>query len=293
MALTAATNTLSLRMQQSLTANTAVQNQKTASLSSGQAVNTAKDDPSNLQISERYTSQIDCTVRGNKNSDEGMAVAVLAEQSLGEITELLQRIRVLSIEAANGTYASVDRQAIQQEALQLSNEITRIACKTTYGGAQLLRGAGHGIINDQGNLELQVGANANNTMQVKLDASFALSDLNDTVGGLGIGYDAQQKCFDLTTQDKAQAVLAGIDDFITYVDGRRAEAGSVAQRLESTIRNQSNVHENESGARSRMRDADFAKETAELTAARISTDISAQMLLQANTQPNFVLSLLR
>lgn len=293
MALTAATNTLSLRMQQSLTANTAVQNQKTASLSSGQTVNTAKDEPSNLQISERYTSQIDCTVRGNQNSDEGMAVAVPAEQSPGEITELLQRMRVLSIEAANGTYSSADRQALQEEAVQISSEITRIACKTTCGGAQLLRGAGHGIINDEGCLELQVGANANNTMQVKLDASFAMSDLNDTVGGPGTGCNAQNKCFDISAASRAQAVLGGIDAFITYVDGRRAEAGSVAKRLESTIRNQSNIHENKSDARSRMRDDDFAKETAELTAARGSTDISAQMLLQADALPNFVLSLLR
>ena len=146
MALTATTNTISLQMQQNLSKSSAALSGTTAKLSSGLAINSAKDDPSNMQISERFTSQINCLERGNRNSDEGQAVLQLTEQSLGESVELLQRIRNLAIQSANGTYSSADRQAIQQEVTQYSNEITRIACKTTYGGAQILRGAGHGII---------------------------------------------------------------------------------------------------------------------------------------------------
>ncbi len=293
MALTATTNSISLQMQQNVSRSTAGVNKNTANLSSGLAINSAKDDPSNLQISERYTSQINCLERGNRNTDEGQAVVQLAEQSLGEGVELLQRIRNLAIQSANGVYSSADRQAIQQEAMQISAEITRIACKTTYGGAQILRGAGHGIINAEGMLSLQVGADAFNTIDVQLDTSFCLSSLQDKIGGLGIGFDETKQCFDLTSQSKAQAVLSGIDAYITYVDGRRGAAGAASNRLASTIRNQSNIHENDSAARSRMRDADFAKETAELASAQISQNVSAQMLLQANSQPDFVLALLR
>ena len=123
--------------------------------------------------------------------------------------------------------------------------------------------------------------------------SFCLSSLQDRIGGLGAGFNEGAQSFDLSTQDKAQAVLAGIDAYITYVDGRRGEAGAQMKRLESTIRNQSSMHENESSARMRMRDADYAKETSELASAQVRQNVSAQMLMQANTQTDFVLALLR
>ncbi len=293
MALTATTNTISLQMQQNLSKSSAALSGTTAKLSSGLAINSAKDDPSNMQISERFTSQINCLERGNRNSDEGQAVLQLTEQSLGESVELLQRIRNLAIQSANGTYSSADRQAIQQEVTQYSNEITRIACKTTYGGAQILRGAGHGIIDAAGKLSLQVGADAYNTIDVELDVSFCLSSLQAELGGLGSGYNADARTFDVLSQSKAQDVIAGIDAYISYVDGRRAAAGSACNRLSSTIRNQSNIHENESGTRARMRDADYARETASFASTQITQNVSAQMLLQANSQPDFVLALLR
>ncbi len=293
MALTALTNTIAGNMQRSLAISTADVSRNTASLSSGRAVNSAKDDPSNLQISERYSSQINCMERGNDNADEGIAVLQLAEGALDETVQLLQRIRNLAIQSANGINSSADRQTIQAEAEQISREITRIACKTTYGGAQLLRGAGIGLISDEGQLSLQVGANAFNTIDLTLDTSFCLSSLQDRIGGLGAGFNEGAQSFDLSTQDKAQAVLAGIDAYITYVDGRRGEAGAQMKRLESTIRNQSSMHENESSARMRMRDADYAKETSELASAQVRQNVSAQMLMQANTQTDFVLALLR
>ena len=224
---------------------------------------------------------------------------------------MLQRVRTLSIQAANGTYSSDDRVAIQQEIEQLSAEITRISCKTTYAGKTVLNGfrtaqGGAGgnsestIIGSNGSVTFQVGANANDTIAVGgMSKGFMLSMIASQAGittqdattgfkaiaGVGVS-------FSVSNQSQAQLTLGNVDKLIQVIDSKRAELGAVQNRMESTIRNQANIQENESDARSRIRDTDFAEETASLTANQILQQASQTILSQANQRPQIALSLL-
>lgn len=294
MALSLQTNLASITSQMDLTKATHKGESATKKLSSGLRINTAADDPANLQISHKFTSQINCLNRGNRNSSEGDAVATLAEGALAESCTILQRIRQLSIQSANGIYSSADRVTMQNEVSELCHELTRIACKTTYGGAQVLNGKSNGIINDEGKLSLQVGANANTTIDVDLSVSFTMKSMQDHLGGVvdGNGYDEANETFDISTMDKAQNVLGSIDTYIAYFDSKRAELGALSNRLESTIRNQEQGIENHSDTRSRIQDADYAQESANLVSANIMQNATASMMTQANAFPNVVANLL-
>ena len=207
----------------------------------------------------------------------------------------MQRIRQLAIQSANGTYNEQDRQTIQFEVNQLCNEITRVACKTTYGGAQILNGKSeHSLINDDGKLSLQVGANANTTIDLDLSVSFTMSSMQAHIGGVsdGNGYNDANKTFDVSTTENAQKVLESIDDYIAFIDSKRSDVGAVSNRLNSTISNQENMHENESDARARITDADYAVESSRLISANILENATSQMMMQANAYPKVVANLL-
>ena len=164
MALFVNTNVSSINGQRNLTNATNNLNTTYQRLSSGMRINSAKDDAAGLQISDRLTSQINGLGQGNRNCNDGIAFAQTIEGAMDEMTNMLQRVRTLSIQAANGTYSADDRVSIQQEIEQLSAEITRIACKTTYAGKTVLNGwaaGGNTIIGSDGNVTFQVGANAN------------------------------------------------------------------------------------------------------------------------------------
>lgn len=265
-------------------------------LSSGFRINSAKDDAAGLQISNRLTSQINGLNQGNRNANDGIALAQTAEGALDEVHTMLQRIRTLSVQSANGTNTTADRQAIQAEVDQLSSEITRIACKTTFGGHKILAGAGNdkNLVGSTGKVSFQVGANANDTISVSLSVAF-------TVSGMGSADSVDNGClvdkngsqtFDLSTASKAQKTLECIDSFIAHVDKTRGQLGAVQNRLESTISNQSNIAENESDARSRIRDTDYAEEAANLSQQTIIQQAATSMLTQANSRPQIALSLL-
>ena len=269
-------------------------------LSSGFRINSAKDDAAGLQISNRLTSQINGLNQGNRNANDGIALAQTAEGALDEVHTMLQRIRTLSVQSANGTNTTADRKAIQAEVEQLSSEITRIACKTTFGGHKILAGAkgtsacAGNLIGSKGKVSFQVGANANDTISVSLSVAF-------TVSGMGSADSVDNGClvdkngsqtFDLSTASKAQKTLECIDSFIAHVDKTRGQLGAVQNRLESTISNQSNIAENESDARSRIRDTDYAEEAANLSQQTIIQQAATSMLTQANSRPQIVLSLL-
>ena len=265
-------------------------------LSSGFRINSAKDDAAGLQISNRLTSQINGLNQGNRNANDGIALAQTAEGALDEVHTMLQRIRTLSVQSANGTNTTADRQAIQAEVEQLSSEITRIACKTTFGGHKILAGAGNdkNLVGTSGKVSFQVGANANDTISISLSIAF-------TVSGMGSADSVDEAClvdkngsqtFDLSTASKAQKTLECIDSFIAHVDKTRGQLGAVQNRLESTISNQSNIAENESDARSRIRDTDYAEEAANLSQQTIIQQAATSMLTQANSRPQIALSLL-
>lgn len=294
MAVTVQTNVAALTSQRNFRSCSMLNEEATKRLSSGKSINSAKDDPANLQISHKFTSQINCLDRGNRNSSEGDAVATLAENALAEDFTILQRIRQLAVQSANGTYSQADRDTMQKEVEELCSELTRVACKTTYGGAQLLNGTSNGLINSSGELKIQVGANAQTTISVDLSVSFTMSKMQEHIGGVSAtsGYNVSLQSFDISSIDNAQAVLGAIDDYIAFIDSKRAELGALSNRLTSTITNQESMHENESDARARISDADYAIETSKLVQSNIMEDATSQMMLQANAFPNIVANLL-
>ena len=264
-------------------------------LSSGYRINSAKDDAAGLQISDRLTSQINGLKQGNRNANDGIALAQTAEGALDEVHTMLQRIRTLSVQAANGTNTTADRNSIQGEVSQLCSEINRIACKTTFGKQEILSGAGKGLVDADGKISFQVGANANDTTSVSLSSGFTIEQMMTAAGSKITTVDdadKRGKTFDVSTASKAQDVLADIDSFIGFVDKKRGEFGAVQNRLESTISNQSNIAENESDARSRIRDTDYAEEAANLSQQNIIQQAATSMLTQANSRPQIALSLL-
>ena len=267
-------------------------------LSSGYRINSAKDDAAGLQISDRLTSQINGLKQGNRNANDGIALAQTAEGALDEVHSMLQRIRTLSVQSANGTNTTADRSSIQGEVSQLCSEINRIACKTTFGKQEILSGKDKGLVGKDGKISFQVGANANDTTSVSLSSGFSIAQMKTAHGGTDKGTlvdDAdgrKSNSFDVATASKAQSVLADIDSYIAYVDKKRGEFGAVQNRLESTISNQSNIAENESDARSRIRDTDYAEEAANLSQQNIIQQAATSMLTQANSRPQIALSLL-
>ena len=272
-------------------------------LSSGYRINSAKDDAAGLQISNRLTSQINGLKQGNRNANDGIALAQTAEGALDEVHSMLQRIRTLSVQSANGTNTTADRVSIQGEVSQLCAEINRIACKTTFGGSEILSGKdskGQTLLDNTGKVAFQVGANANDKISIDLTSGFSVAQMagkdaaNDETAIQEGDADGTThgKSFSVSTAEKAQATLGAIDKFIGYVDKKRGEFGAIQNRLESTISNQSNIAENESDARSRIRDTDYAEEAANLSQQNIIQQAATSMLTQANSRPQIALSLL-
>src|SRR5574344_692577 len=182
------TNVTSLNSQSKLSNATHSLDTTYKRLSSGLRINSAKDDAAGLQISNRLSSQINGLNQGNRNANDGIALAQTAEGAMDEIHSMLQRIRTLSVQSANGTNTTADRNSIQAEVDQLSNEITRIACKTTFGGKQILAGAKKGdssLLDSEGKCAFQVGANADDTISVGLSSSFTLSGIAKGPAGIG------------------------------------------------------------------------------------------------------------
>ena len=307
MALYVQTNVSSINAQRKLTNATNSLNVSYQRLASGLRINSSKDDAAGLQISDRLTSQINGLNQGNRNTNDGIALAQTIEGALDETTNMLQRIRVLAVQSANGTNTKEDREAIQQEVKSLSEEISRIAKQTTFAGKLILDGAGtpdktlidkDGV--NKGKLVFQVGANKGDTVNLAWSRAFDINGILSQAaidpgqggkqGITGAGKDSY--IFTVKTVSQANAVLGHIDSVIQAVDSRRAELGALQNRMESAIRNQANVAENESDARSRIRDTDFASETAALTQNNIIQQASQSILAQANQRPTIALSLL-
>ncbi len=242
-------------------------------LSSGFRINSAADDAAGLQISNRLTSQIQGLDQAIRNANDGISLAQTAEGAMDEITNGLQRIRTLAVQSQNGINNSADRVALQKEVSALKTEISRIATTTQFGGVALLNGSYSS--------KFLVGANANQNISVNLSRTGGFG-----ASGLSIG------TLSIATVANASAALASIDSAIKAIDSKRADLGALQNRFQSTIRNLSNIVENVSSARSRIRDTDFAKETAELTRSQILQQASTTILSQANQRPQSALSLL-
>lgn len=307
MALYVNTNVTSLRGQTSLTNATNKLDTTYQRLSTGLRINSAKDDAAGLQISDRLTAQINGLDQGNRNANDAIALAQVMDGALDESTSMLQRIRTLAIQAANGTNTTIDRASIQNEVKNLSAEITRIACKTTYAGKQVLAGASKGMILSTGKVRFQVGAYAYDTLNVSLSTGMTLSGIYAlaTAGAKpeDKGFSAKGDSglitakggfyFDVSSFDSAQDVIKACDAVLNVVDTKRAELGAIQNRMESTIRNQSNTSANVSDARSRIRDTDYAAEASNMTAQSIIQQAASSILTQANQKPQIAMSLLQ
>ena len=334
MALYVNTNVSSINAQRKLANSTLALNTSYQRLSSGLRINSSKDDAAGLQISDRLTAQINGLNQGNRNANDGIALAQTIEGALDETTNMLQRIRTLAVQAANGTNTAKDRQALQEEVKALSHEISRIAKKTTFAGAQVLDGGGAntlmrevaqaggggggGQAAKKYEYFFQVGANAKDEITLECGAfdmkgimsmiNAGIQNQNDKLSfkdtdanaggaqGFGLVATANNKLslayWAVSLPSTAQKTLQYIDKFIEMVDSKRAALGAIQNRMESTIRNQSSISENESDARSRIRDTDFASETAALTQNQIIQQASQTILSQANQRPTVALNLL-
>ena len=280
-----------------------VQNQLTTTyqrLSSGMRINSAKDDAAGLQISSRLTTQINGLNQGNRNASDGIALAQTIEGAMDETTSMLQKIRTLAVQSANGTNTAEDRAALKKEADSLGREITRIAQQTTFGGKTVLDGANDTSIYgkpaggnaDSGKMTLQVGANKGDTIDFEVQTTIMSKLFVAAQGGGNAAVWDKTNGFVMGTADEASKLIAEIDSVIAKVDGQRAGLGAIQNRLESSIRNQANVSANQADARSRIRDADFAEESANLSQQSIIQQAATSMLMQANTRPQLGLSLL-
>ena len=325
MALFVNTNACSMNAQRMLSNSTTALDTSYKRLASGLRINSAKDDAAGMQISNRLTSQINGLEQGNRNAQDAISYAQTAEGAMDEMTTMYQRIRTLALQSANGTNSADDRKALQNEVTQLCAEIDRITKDTTFAGERILTGekstttalAAATAVNNysraSAEVKFQVGADAGQTISVKLGngddkLGFSVADVAKSIGAteaVAITASATSYLkaddsgvstglvFDISTAESSQNVLKNIDSFIQCVDNKRAELGAVQNRLESTIRNQSNVAENVSDARSRIRDTDFATETANMTQTSIIQQASQSILSQANQRPQLALSLLR
>jgi flagellin len=241
-------------------------------LSSGLRVNGAKDDAAGLAIATRMTGQIRGMNMAIRNTNDAVSLVQIAEGALDETTNALQRMRELAVQSANGTMNTSDRASLNLEVLQLRSEIQRISTTTKFNGLSLLNGA------QAGGIDFQVGANAGESLTVSVASAggVALSVATTTV----------------STANKASTALNQIDVALDSVSDIRASLGAYQNRFESLMANLSNIVENTSAARSRIMDADIAKETANLTKGAIMQQASTAILAQANQQPQIALQLL-
>ena len=297
------TNVSSLNAQRNMMNSTKSLDTSYTRLASGLRINSAKDDAAGLQISNRLTSQINGLDQGNRNANDGISLAQTAEGAMDEVTGMLQRMRTLAQQSANGSNSAKDREALQKEVDQLGAEINRISTSTTIAGTKLLDGSFGGTF--------QVGADANQTIGFSLSQAdgFSISGIaaaagtditvlnaasaQTTVALSNIFAGGSAGGISISTQSKAQQVLAAADAMLAVVDSKRAELGAVQNRMDSTIRNQANISENVSAARSRIRDADFAIETANMTKQNILQQAASSILSQANQRPQSALQLLQ
>ncbi len=323
MALYVNTNVSSLNAQRQLSNSGNSLDTSFQRLSSGLRINSARDDAAGLQISDRLESQIQGLNQGNRNANDGISLAQTAEGAMEEVTSMFQRVRTLAQQASNGSNTDEDRLALQEEIRSLMDEVNRVATDTTFGGQNLLDGSysasfqvGADAVQTIGFSMQSVGTTASGPNSLSANGGFTLSGIagiasNVTgnalttlaagvsdISGAAIGatddFDTKFRAANISvsSQANAQFILAGMDTLIAVVDKKRAELGAVQNRFQSTIRNQSNISENLSAAKSRIKDADFAAETAALTRNQILQQASQTILSQANQRPQAALSLL-
>lgn len=273
------TNVMALNSHRALTSVGNRQARSAERLSTGQRINRASDDAAGLAISEKMRSQIRGLDQATRNSQDGISLIQTAEGALEEVHAILQRVRELTAQAANGTNTDTDRGKIGVEITGLLNEINTIADNTQFNEQNLLNTDGDGL-----ELSIQTGANSGQRLDFTIQA-MNLEGLE--LGGFGGNFtDA------VDDGDALSSLLDDVDTAISTVSTQRAELGAVQNRLEHTVNNLQVASENLSAANSRIRDTDMAKEMMSLTQANVLQQAATSMLAQANQAPQSVLQLL-
>jgi len=284
MAMVINTNIASINSQRALFKSNLALQTSMQRLSSGLRVNSAKDDAAGLAISDRMTSQIRGMTVAIRNSNDGISMAQTAEAAMGSMTDMLQRMRDLSIQASNfGAISSADRQKMQDEFKQLGLELKRTIDNTSFNGKTILAGSLSGA-----NFQVGFSTATNNQISITVSNMKSIAGLKKLFADsntLSIGSGA--------TFANVQSATQAIDIAIKNIDSSRSKLGAVQNRFSQTIGNLQSSIENNSAARSRIMDADFAAETANLSRNRILQQAGTAMLAQANQSSQSVLSLLR
>ena len=275
------TNIMSLNAQRNLSATQSALATSVQRLSTGLRVNSAKDDAAGLAIAERMNTQVRGMNVAIRNANDAISLSQTAEGSLSKINDMGQRMRELAVQSANATNSDSDRQNLDAEYQALAEEIKRNLAGAAFNGTKLFATAAA--------LTFQVGANAATTDQITITTENLVGDnkLTAVIGTNGNKPDG------IATAATASAALGKLDDMLSMVNSKRAEFGATQNRFEAVIQTLQVSAENQTAARSRIMDADFASETASLTRSQVLQQAGTAMLSQANSLPNNVLSLLR
>jgi flagellin len=281
------TNLVSLNAQRSLSTSQSQLSTSMQRLSSGLRVNSAKDDAAGLAIAERMHTQVRGMNVAMRNANDGISMAQVGEGALGKVSDLFQRMRELAVQSANGTNTDADRRSLNEEFVQLAQEATR-----TLGGTQF---NGLNILSTTANATFQIGANNSTNIDQLTVTAFDWSTRTDITNALGSAVitGTDMPTVQITDIPTSQAALSAIDDAIDAVNSQRAQFGAVQNRFENVVNTLMVSSENQSAARSRIMDADYAAETANLSRAQILQQASNAMVAQANQLPQQVLSLLQ
>ncbi|MEK8048931.1 flagellin [Ideonella sp. DXS22W] len=281
------TNMSSLNAQRNLNTNQSSLATSMQRLSSGLRVNSAKDDAAGLAIAERMNAQVRGMNVAVRNSNDGISMAQTAEGALGKVTDSLQRMRELAVQASNATVTGSDKDSLDKEFGELSKEIQRVLGATNFNGKRMLAG-------DAGAQTFQVGANTTSDDTIDIQTTNLTQDATITVVAGTDNTGAGRAVIDNTAAlSDIHTVIDNIDTAINTVSGERATLGASQNRFESVVSNLQVSVENQSAARGRIMDTDFAAETANMSRANILQQAGTAMVAQANQLPQQVLSLLR
>ncbi|MFD1613392.1 flagellin [Sphingomonas tabacisoli] len=247
-------------------------------LSTGKRINSAKDDAAGLAIASTMTATIRGMGQAIRNANDGISFAQTAEGALGEVSNMLQRIRELAVQSASGTYSDTDRTNLNTEVTQLKSQITSILATTEFNGTRIFNSGSTGTTYtaQAGSVSVQIGANNGDSI------SLTFTSLSDLASGTAVD-----------TATNANTALDNVDTTLKAVNTTRASLGAGQSRLQSVVNNLTQNVANLSDARSRIEDADFSAETTNLAKAQILSQAATAMLAQANQSQQNVLSLLR
>jgi flagellin len=269
-----ATNVASIKAQRNLTRSERTLSTAMGRLSSGLRINTAADDAAGLAVSEKLRANVRGLAQAQRNANDGISMLQTAEGAMNEVSDMMIRMRELSVQAANGTLGDNERLALDDEFNELRSEIDRIANSTKFAGTNLLDGSM--------SQTFQVGVSNTSNDQIFV----SMATVTSGAAGLNIASAG------VSTISDAQTALASLDTAISTISSRRGTLGAKQNRLQVTINNLSAMHENLSAANSRIRDADIAQESADFTRGQILMQAGVSVLAQANSLPSMALNLI-